>query len=132
MDPIAIIRAAVPGPGQRQRVDWTQVTKAVTEVSQKEIVPDAETALATLLDPDTPILVTAAELPHLQSPADMVRTAAMEALWRMTGNKYEDLSVRLATASDSAIIRRLVINKFPTANLPSNRVATPPGKAPKR
>jgi len=111
--PVQTILSAVDG-GARALPDWTEVANAVAELSKPGLAPPgAEAALVALLEPGHTIQVTAAELPHIQSPADMLRTAAIEALWTMTGDKYAHLCAQVAANSDSPIVRRVVAVRFP-------------------
>jgi len=115
-DPVATILSAV-GVGIRASVDWTEVARAVDDVSQpgKEPPAGAEQALVALITPANTIQVTANELPHIQSPEDMLRTAAIEALFALTGQKYAALCVQVAEGMVSPVVRRVVAMRFPAA-----------------
>lgn len=115
-DAIKTIELAVHGAGT-SAVDWREVATAVAELSQHATMrqDDAEKALVNLIDPKNTINVSAYELPHSQSPADMLRAAAIDVLWQLTGQKYAALCAQVAAGPVSPIVKRLVAARFPEA-----------------
>ena len=108
VDPVATIRAATDG-AMRAPVDWTEVAVAVTKVSESgSQFPGAEDALVALLRPENTIRVTARQIPHIQSPQDMLRAAAIDALVKLTKTKYLSLFDEVAAGQVSPIIKRSV------------------------
>jgi hypothetical protein len=115
-DPVQTILSAVR-PTQRAPVDWIEVANAVGEISRQGVTPPpgAEAALVELINPANTIRVQARELPHIQSPDDMLRTVAIEALFEMTGQKYAALCVQVSDGLVSPIVKRVVAAHFPDA-----------------
>ena len=82
---------------------------AVTKVSEPgSYSQEAEDALVELLKPVNTIRVTAREVPHIQSPQDMLRAAAIDVLVKMTSAKYLSLFDEVAAGPVSPIIKRSV------------------------
>jgi hypothetical protein len=113
-NPIEAILSAVHGSIRARPLDWTEVANAIAQVARDESA-EGEAALVELIKPENVITVAVGELPHSQSPQDMLRSAAIEALWHATGDKYSALCVQVAAASDSPIVKRLVAARFPEA-----------------
>jgi len=129
-DAIQTITWAVHGAGVRSVVDWTEVAQAVAEVSQHgSLLEGAEKALVNLIDPKNTINVSAEEPPHSQSPADMLRAAAIEVLWQLTDQKHAALCAQVAAGPVSPIVKRLVAARFPEAVAPADAAAAAPADA---
>ena len=107
-DPVATIRSAVDGAA-RTRLDWTEVAAAVTKVAEPgSHSKEAEDALVELLKPANTIRVTARQVPHIQSPQDMLRAAAIDALVKISGTTHLALFEEVAAGPVSPIIKRTV------------------------
>jgi hypothetical protein len=107
--PVEVIESAIHAH-ERTPVEYTAVVQAIGQVTQAEAISAAgERVLVELLQPSTTITVSASELPHVQSPQDMIRSAAIYGLWRKTGTKHSALFRQVAKGDVSPVVKELVV-----------------------
>jgi len=109
-DPLAIIRTAMTAD---TATSWSGLVDAIAEVAATPPSPAAEQVLVDLLTFQGPLSLAGGYMPHSQSPDDMVKTAAIDALWQMSGEKYATVCRNVAAATPSPIVKRIVAARFP-------------------
>ena len=114
-DAVATIHLAMNVAERSEPVSWRAVVSAVAALSA-EPSADHEQLLVQLLSFSGPLnLGNWGHLPHSQSPVDMIHTAAIDALWQLSGPKYAAVCQQVAAATSSPIVKRLVAARFPSA-----------------
>lgn len=108
-DPVDTIRAAMAADAGQS---WSTLVGAIAEVAAAPSA-EAEQALVDLLTFQGPLTLAGGAMPHSQSPEDMIRTAAIDALWQMSGEKYATVCRSVAATTGSPIVKRIVAAKFP-------------------
>ena len=108
-DPLVVIRTAITADTP---TSWSALVGAITEVAATPSAA-AEQALVDLLTFQGPLSLATGYMPHSQSPDDMVKTAAIDALWQMSGEKYATVCRNVAAATPSPIVKRIVAARFP-------------------
>jgi hypothetical protein len=108
-DPLVIIRTAMTADTS---TSWSGLVGAIAEVAATPS-PAAEQLLLDLLTFQGPLSLAGGSMPHSQAPEDMIRTAAIDALWEMSGEKYAAVCRNVAAATPSPIVKRIVAARFP-------------------
>jgi hypothetical protein len=115
-DPVETIRLTMDPAARAEMVGWREVVTAIGDIAAKPPSDQHEQVLVQLLSFDGPLkLASYGHLPHSQSPGDMITTAAIDALWRISGTTHAALCQQVAAGAVSPIVKRLVQARFPSA-----------------
>ena len=109
-DPVQTIQAAMTPAAAP--TTWSALVDAIAEVAASPS-PAGEEALVQLLQVPGTLSLAGGYMPHSQSPEDMIRTAAIDALYQIAGPKYAAVCREAAVATASPIVKRIVAARFP-------------------
>ena len=112
-DPLNTIRLAMSPAAIGTPVAWRAVVSAIAELptTRSDVV---EGVLVQLLTFQGQLNLGGwGHMPHSQSPQDIIRTAAIERLWQISGTNHASVCQQLAAGPVSPIVKRLVAALFP-------------------
>jgi hypothetical protein len=112
-NPVETIRLAMDPAARAEPVAWRAVVSAVCEIADEPSADHEQLLVQLLTFQESYRLAGFGHLPHSQSPADMIRAAAIDALWKLSGTKYAAECQQVAAGAVSPIVKRLVAARFP-------------------